>query len=149
MTTTSLMDRSKTALAGMVERSDAAKVRAGKAAEVLGEKLMDTVGGGTALATAAMIGLAEGRISNKDGSALSLGPVPLTLAAAGGLTTLSWFWNPNGQVAYAAAGAFGGYGVTLGRVWGRTWKGKARVSGVGDDDDIGITAAEHALINDE
>lgn len=141
------MDRSKTFLAGAVERGELAKVRDKKKAELLGQKLMDTVGGGTALATAAMIGLAEGRISNKDGSALSLGPVPLTLAVAGGLTGLSWFWNPNGQTAYAAAGAFGGYGVTLGRVWGRTWKGKAGVSGVGDDD-TGLTAEEHALLGE-
>lgn len=140
------MDRSKSFLAGALERSDAAKIRDKRKAEVLGEKLMDTVGGGTALATAAMIGLAEGRISNKDGSALSLGPVPLTLAAAGGLTGLSWFWNPNGQVAYAAAGAYGGYGVTLGRVWGRTWKAKAGVSGVGDDS--GLTQEEHALLSE-
>jgi len=129
--TTALMDRSKTALAGMVSRLEAGKVRERRSAEVLGSKLMDTIGGGTALATAAAIGLAEGRISNKDGSPLSLGPVPLTLAAAAGLTGLSWFWNPNGQTAFAAAGAAGGYGVTLGRVWGRTWKAKSGVAGVG------------------
>lgn len=141
--TTALMERPKPVLAKMVGNLEAARGRERRAAEKMGEKLMDTLGTGTAFATAALVGLAEGRISNKDGSPLSLGPVPLTLAVATGLTGLSWFWNPNQQVSYASAGCAGAYGVTLARVWGRTWKAKAGgVSGVGY---AGLTPEEQAL----
>lgn len=144
MSATALMDRSKTSLAGLVNTLQGSRAREKRTTEVMGEKLMATTGALTAFATAAAIGLAEGRVRDASGRRLSLGPVPLSLAGATGLTVLGWFWNPGQQVTYAAAGAAGSYGHELGKAWGASWLAKAAVGGVGYEG--GLTAEEKSLL---
>lgn len=140
-----LMTKSKTALARQVDRLKSAARRDGASMEAFGTKVADTLGNGTAWATAALVGVVEGRFRNKDGSPLSLGPVPLPLLGVAGLTGLAWFWNPAGQVSYASAGLAGYHGGTMGRGWGTAWRAKRGVEGVGEADDD-LTPEEAALV---
>jgi hypothetical protein len=125
-----------------------------KAAEKIGEKVLDVLGGLTAGATAMVTGIAEERFKDpKTGIPLSAGPVPLTLALNMGLSGLSLAWNPGKQVSYAAAGMAGAFGVTRGRMWGKAWRAmskgapkKRKVSGYGYGDEDALSEVEEALI---
>lgn len=143
MSESALKSLSKTALEKRVVSLTTKRTRERAAAEEIGGRVADVMGGGVAFATATSIGFIEGKFRNKDKTSLSLGPVPLTLTAAAVasgaalLTGSRWF-------SYAAAGAVGAYGYGMGLAAGeksRAGKGR-RVKGIGDeqmDDDL----AEH------
>lgn len=86
-------------------------------AEAASEKIQGLLGGVTAGATGFAVGLVETKVRNPDGTPLSLGPVPLALATGAGLSMLSLFFDPMGQVKAAACGSLGAYGATMGRGW--------------------------------
>lgn len=89
--------------------------RAKNATENLGGKVERLIGGATATATGFGIGYIETSVRNKDGTPMSLGPLPLALAVGGALSLGALFFDPMGQVSAAAAGAMGAYGATMGR----------------------------------
>lgn len=143
--TTALKTLSRAALEKKVESADRTKVRDARISEELGNRVLDIAGSLTAGATAAAIGVAEERFKNGP-LPLSLGPVPLTMAAGALLGGVSLFWNPGRQVSYAAAGATGAWAVTRGRAWGTAWRAmssrksapkgrgrKKKVGGFGDE----------------
>lgn len=84
-------------------------------AQHAGEKIEALVGGVTASAAGFAVGYVETSVRNKDGTPMSLGPVPLALAVGGALSMVGLFFNPAGQVSAAANGALGAYGATMGR----------------------------------
>ena len=84
-------------------------------AKAAGEKIETLVGNVTAGAVGFGIGYIETAIRNKDGTPMSLGPVPLALAVGTSLSLVSMFWNPANQVSSASCGAIGAYGATMGR----------------------------------
>jgi hypothetical protein len=153
--TTAIAKMSRAALERKAEGAERKAVRQAKAAEKVGEKVLDVVGGLTATATAMTTGILEERFKDpKTGIPLSVGPVPLTLAMNLGLGGLSLIWNPGRQVSYAAAGMAGAFGVTRGRMWGKAWRAmskapptRKRTKGIGyDDDDSALDEVEEALI---
>ncbi len=146
---TELSGQSKTALAKAVTRLQASKDRQKREAQSMGTKLSHAIGGITAGATAAAVGIAEGRFRNRDGTPLSVGPIPLPLAAGAAALGLSWWWNPGNQVSAAYAGCMGAYAVSIGRGWGKTWRAKAGVQGIGHDTDDLSPAEAELVFGDE
>jgi len=114
-------------------------------AEALGDKVMGALGGVTATATGFGIGYLETRVRNKDNTPMSVGPVPLALAAGGGLSLLALFVDPAGQVSSAACGALGAYGSTIGR--GYAMKANASKPKVSGEDIVGWSDEEAAILN--
>lgn len=127
--TTDLVQRSKSALAAMVERGQAASKRENARTVQFTEKLYKGLGGITAMSTAAAVGVVEARFRNKDKTPLSLGPVPAHLLVGTGLTITAFWMDPFGQVSAAAQGCHGAYGATIGRGWGNAWRAKASPAG--------------------
>lgn len=126
---TDLVQRSKSALAAMVERGQAASKRESARTVALTEKVYNVLGGLTAMSTAAVVGVMEARFRNKDKTPLSLGPVPAHLLVGTGLSITSFWMDPAGQVTAAAQGCHGAYGATIGRGWGNAWRAKASPAG--------------------
>ena len=143
---TDLTKTSKGALVRKVEAMSRGKDRQRAAALRAGETVQDVVGTGIAGATAAGLGYAAGRYRNKDGSPMSLGPVPLEIAAATA-ATIGAVVTGNRAFSYAAAGAIGAYAYKQGEAFGAKQLAKAGrrgVSGVGED--FGLDDDEEALI---
>ena len=113
--------------------------------EALGEKVLSVLGGVTATATGFGIGYVESKVRNKDGTPMSIGPVPLAMAVGVGATITSLFFDPAGQVSAAAHAAMGAYGSTVGR--GFAMKSAASTPKVSGQDIVGWNDAESALLN--
>lgn len=113
--------------------------------EALGDKVLNTLGGVTAAATGFGIGYLEAKVRNKDGTPMSVGPVPLALAAGGALSLTALFFDPAGQVSAAACGALGAYGSTVGR--GYAMKAAASAPRVSGEQIVGWSDEEAALLN--
>lgn len=117
-------------------------------AEMASAKVTSLAGGVTAAASGFAIGYAETSIRNKDGTPMSLGPLPLALAAGVALKMTALFFDPAQQVSAAANGALGAYGATMGR--GAALKAEAKKGGqvkTGAEEIIGWSDAESDLLN--
>jgi len=132
----------------------AANKRARSHAEALGEKVLDVVGGATAMATGAAIGYAEIAWADKDtGKPMSIGPLDLSLAVGGVATALAFFGiNPARQMTAVAHAGSAVYGASRGRAAAIERKKKeADKTGtktgyaIGSDDDL--TDEERAFID--
>ena len=134
MAETALMSQSKTVLAKRVASLNNRIRREQTQAAELGERVADLMGGGVAFATAAGLGFMEGRFRNNDRSPLSLGPIPLTLAAAVSTSGVA-IATGNRWATAAAQGAWGAYGHTIGLAAGGEGRVKRarKVSGIGDE----------------
>ena len=146
--TTELVKRSKSALVGVIESGKRAIEKDRRKTAQTTEKVYRALGGITALSTAAAVGVVEARVRNKDGTPLSLGPVPAHLMVGTALTITSFFANPFGQVSSAADGCLGAYGATMGRGWGNAWRAKAGGTKVSGDweDSLEVAMEEEALL---
>ena len=116
----SYADMSKTALAEKLERKDNQLARERREGEKLATTLGRTLGASvTGPATAGLTGFIEGRVRNKDGTMLSLGPVPLPVCVGVPALVGSVFDHfLSNQLAFVASAQFGLAAGTLGRAYG-------------------------------
>jgi hypothetical protein len=107
---TQLATMSKSALVKRVTGLTSASQRKKAENVKAGDKMLQVLGIGTAATAAGIIGYVQGRVRDKkDNTELSLGPVPVTVAAATLFTGVSFFYNPGGQLTYAAAGCMAAF----------------------------------------
>ena len=136
MATTELVKQSKTALAAALNRARAQASRLDSQKSSGQQTIARAFGSGllgpsSALAT----GWVEGKFRNRDGSHLSLGPIPLSVLVAGLAQGAGIFFpQATGPLSYVTAANLGLAAGTLGREHGS--KSQRRVK-VGEDLDYG------------